>query len=164
MSDKYDPPLTADDIAEIVAALDGSPYDSLELSTGRYKLTITREGDGWSRETETLTEPNIADETAVSADSGAEKQAGAESKPAEDGLVDVTAPMMGTLYRAPKPGADPFVEVGSRIEETTIIGIIEVMKLMNSIRAQVSGEVVEVCVENGKSVEQGQTLLRVKPD
>ncbi len=164
MSDKYDPPLTADDIAEIVAALDGSPYDSLELSTGRYKLTVTRQGDGWTRETETLTEPNIAGETTVTGETDGEKQAKAESKPAADGVVDVTSPMMGTFYRAPKPGADPFVEVGSRVEEETIIAIIEVMKLMNSIRAEVKGEVVEICAENGKAVEQGQTLLRVKPD
>lgn len=164
MSDKYDPPLSADDIAEIVSILDGSPYDSLELSTGRYKLTVTREGESWTRETETLTEPNIAAEAAAPLETDTGKQTKAESKPAEDGLVDVTSPMMGTFYRAPKPGADPFVEVGSRVEEDTIIAIIEVMKLMNSIRAEVKGEVVEVCAENGKSVEQGQTLLRVKPD
>lgn len=161
MSRNSDPYLSDDDIAEIISILDSSPYDSLELSTSEYTLRISREGDGWSRETETLTEPKVEKPAAAESE---DKAAAAPARPSEDGLVDVPSPMMGTFYRAPKPGADPFVDVGSRVEEDTIIAIIEVMKLMNSIRAEVSGEVVEVCIENGQAVEQGQTLIRVKPD
>ncbi len=163
MNSHSDPPFTADDLAEIVTILDGSPYDSLELSTPRYKLTVTREGGGWTREVETLAEPQVAGGTA-GAEADDAKETGTESKPSDDGLIDVPAPMMGTFYRAPKPGADPFVEVGSRVEKDTVIAIIEVMKLMNSIRAETEGEVVEICIDNGQAVEQGQTLLRVKPD
>ena len=70
--------------------------------------------------------------------------------------------MLGVFYRAPKPGEPPFVEVGSEVEEDTIIGIIEVMKLMNTVRAGVRGEVAEILAENGTLVEFDETLLRVR--
>jgi acetyl-CoA carboxylase biotin carboxyl carrier protein len=79
-------------------------------------------------------------------------------------LIDVPSPLLGTFYHAPKPGEAPFVGVGAKVEETTIIGIIEVMKLMNSVRAGVTGEVVEILAENGAFVEYGETLLRVRPN
>jgi biotin carboxyl carrier protein len=73
----------------------------------------------------------------------------------------VTAPLLGTFYRAPKPGAPPFVERGSTVEPDTVIAIIEVMKLMNSVRAGVHGTVVEILPADGALVEYGETLLRV---
>lgn len=78
-------------------------------------------------------------------------------------LVDVTAPMVGTFYRAPAPGDPPFVGIGSRISAGQTICILEAMKLMNELEAELSGEVVEILVENGTPVEFGQVLMRVKP-
>lgn len=78
-------------------------------------------------------------------------------------LVDVTAPMVGTFYRAPAPGEAPFVEIGNRISAGQTICILEAMKLMNELEAEVSGEVVEILVDNGTPVEFGQVLMRVKP-
>jgi acetyl-CoA carboxylase biotin carboxyl carrier protein len=75
--------------------------------------------------------------------------------------VGVTAPLLGTFYRAPKPGAAPFVEVGSQVEDDTIIGIIEVMKLMNTVRAGVRGKVIQILCRDGALVEYGETLMRV---
>jgi len=80
-----------------------------------------------------------------------------------DGLVTIDSPMLGTFYRAEAPGAEPFVEVGSLVEPDTIVCIIEVMKMMNSIPAGVSGEIVEVCHENAELVEYGEPLFRVQP-
>jgi acetyl-CoA carboxylase biotin carboxyl carrier protein len=71
--------------------------------------------------------------------------------------------MLGTFYRAPKPGEPPYVEVGSRVEPETIVGIIEVMKLMNTVRAGVRGTVAEIPGRDGILVEYGETLLRVRP-
>ena len=71
--------------------------------------------------------------------------------------------MLGTFYRAEGPGAEPFVQPGSRLEPDTIVCIIEVMKMMNSVPAGVSGELVEVCPENAALVEYGQPLFRVRP-
>jgi acetyl-CoA carboxylase biotin carboxyl carrier protein len=78
-------------------------------------------------------------------------------------LVEITAPMVATFYRAPSPGDPPFVELGGRISVGQTVCILEAMKLMNELEAEVSGEVVEILVENGTPVEFGQVLMRVKP-
>ena len=78
-------------------------------------------------------------------------------------LVEVTAPMVGTFYRAPAPDEPPFVEIGSRISAGQAVCILEAMKLMNELESEVSGEVIEILVENGTPVEFGQVLMRLKP-
>jgi acetyl-CoA carboxylase biotin carboxyl carrier protein len=78
-------------------------------------------------------------------------------------LVEITAPMVATFYRSPAPGEPSFVELGSRIHVGQTVCILEAMKLMNELEAEVSGEVVEILVENGTPVEFGQVLMRVKP-
>jgi len=78
-------------------------------------------------------------------------------------LQDITAPMVGTFYRAPSPEDSPFVEIGSRISAGQAVCILEAMKLMNELETELSGEVVEILVENGTPVEFGQVLMRIKP-
>lgn len=79
-------------------------------------------------------------------------------------LHTIVSPMVGTFYEAPAPGAAPFVSKGSSVKETTIVCIIEAMKLMNEIEAEAKGQIVEVLVENGQLVEYGQPLFLVKPE
>lgn len=79
-------------------------------------------------------------------------------------LHKIVSPMVGTFYRAPSPGAAPFVDVGDKVNEKTVVCIVEAMKLMNEIEAEVKGEIVEVLVENGQLVEYGQPLFLVKTD
>jgi acetyl-CoA carboxylase biotin carboxyl carrier protein len=79
-------------------------------------------------------------------------------------LVEVQSPMVGTFYRAPAPGEAPFVEVGDRVKVGQSVCIIEAMKLMNEIEAEVSGQVMEILVQNGEPVEYGQPLMRINPD
>jgi acetyl-CoA carboxylase biotin carboxyl carrier protein len=81
---------------------------------------------------------------------------------ADPTVHEVTSPLLGTFYRAPKPGAPPFVEVGSAVEENTVIAIVEVMKLMNTVRAGVRGTVTEILVGDGALVEYEQVLLRIR--
>lgn len=78
-------------------------------------------------------------------------------------LLEITAPMVATFYRSPAPGESPFVELGSRVSAGQTVCILEAMKLMNELEAEVSGEVVEILVDNGTPVEFGQVLMRVKP-
>ncbi|MDJ0736362.1 MAG: acetyl-CoA carboxylase biotin carboxyl carrier protein [Nostocaceae cyanobacterium] len=78
--------------------------------------------------------------------------------------VEVTSPMVGTFYRAPAPGEVAFVEVGDRVRSGQTVCIIEAMKLMNEIEAEVSGQVIEILVQNGEPVEYGQALMRINPD
>ncbi|WP_157244705.1 acetyl-CoA carboxylase biotin carboxyl carrier protein [Nonomuraea typhae] len=84
---------------------------------------------------------------------------------AEDpGLAVVTAPLVGTFYLAPEPGAPPFVRAGDRVEAGQTIGIVEAMKLMNPVAADCSGEVVEVVAGDAEPVEYGQELMRIRVD
>jgi acetyl-CoA carboxylase biotin carboxyl carrier protein len=84
--------------------------------------------------------------------------------PINQKLVDVSSPMVGTFYRAPAPGESPFVAVGDRVKSGQSVCIIEAMKLMNEIEAEVSGQVMEILVQNGEPVEYGQPLMRINPD
>jgi acetyl-CoA carboxylase biotin carboxyl carrier protein len=81
----------------------------------------------------------------------------------EGNYVEITSPMVGTFYRAPAPEAPPYVTVGGRIEEGTVLCIIEAMKLMNELEADVSGTIVKIMVENAEPVEFGQVLFLVDP-
>lgn len=83
---------------------------------------------------------------------------------ADPGWVEITSPMVGTFYRAPAPDESPFVTVGDRVGIGQTVCIIEAMKLMNEIEAEVSGQIMEIMVENSEPVEYGQVLMRVKPD
>jgi acetyl-CoA carboxylase biotin carboxyl carrier protein len=82
---------------------------------------------------------------------------------ARSDLLTITAPMVGTFYSSPAPGEPPFVALGSRISVGQTVCILEAMKLMNELEAEVSGEVVEILVENGTPVEFGQALMRIRP-
>lgn len=78
-------------------------------------------------------------------------------------LQSITAPMVGTFYRSPAPDEPPFVDLGTRIRAGQTVCILEAMKLMNELESEVSGEVVEILVENGTPVEFGQVLMRIRP-
>jgi len=82
----------------------------------------------------------------------------------EEGTRTIEAPILGTFYRAPAPGAAPFVDVGSRVEADTVVCLIEVMKMMNPIPAGVAGTIAQICVENAALVEYGAPLFRVAED
>ena len=170
-------PLTAKDVAEITRLLEESDFLELRLEHEGFKLTLKRAGarSPGSDESATAAHAAAASHAAALPATGALPRAAvpaswsapesAVSQPhaaaVDPSLIDVTAPLLGIYYRAARPGAAPYVEVGSVLEEDTVIGIIEVMKLMNSVRAEVCGTVVEILVADGSAVEQGQVLLRV---
>ena len=149
--------LTAADIAQIARLLDERHFTDLKLETGGIKLRIRREGGGWAPRYEEEEE-----EAAPAPTAPAPMPLGQEAGDARAGEVDVPAPLLGNFYEAPRPGDPPFVEPGDAVTDETIIGIIEVMKLMNPIRAGVAGTVVALLAPNGAAVEEGQPLIRVK--
>jgi acetyl-CoA carboxylase biotin carboxyl carrier protein len=178
-------PLTNEDVADILALLDSLPYDELDLETPRFRLTLRRTPGGWTQSTQVLSVPEPVATTTVShrgapdhgdvtssssrtgAEEGGRAADGVEVADEADGdgeLVAVRAPLPGTFYRAPRPGAAPFVEVGSRVEADTVIGIVETMKLMNSVPAGVAGVVAGFCVANAEFAAQGAALLRIRAD
>jgi acetyl-CoA carboxylase biotin carboxyl carrier protein len=161
--------LTNEDVADILALLDSLPYDELDLQTPRFRLTLRRAPGGWTQSTQVLAAPErlategrpTADEAEVVGEAGGD---GNEDEGLDEGLVAVRAPLPGTFYRAPRPGATPFVEVGSRVDADTVIGIVETMKLMNSVHAGVAGVVAGFCVANAEFAAQGAALLRIRAD
>jgi acetyl-CoA carboxylase biotin carboxyl carrier protein len=82
----------------------------------------------------------------------------------QENLVEITSPIVGTFYATPSPDSEPYVEVGSTVNAHTVICVIEAMKVMNEIKAEVDGTIVEVLVTNGQAVEYGQVLFRVRPN
>jgi acetyl-CoA carboxylase biotin carboxyl carrier protein len=156
--------LSGKDIADIARLLDESHFASLDLQMGDFKLRIRRDGGGgnWRDHDE---EQDGEEEAVATAASNAPAPAPASPPTlAGAGEQDIIAPLLGNFYAAPRPGEPNFVEVGGTVTPDTTIGIIEVMKLMNPIRAGVSGTVTAVLAQNGKAVEQGQALIRVKVD
>jgi len=107
----------------------------------------------------------VAAPAAVAPASPASVAPAAPSPPAAppSALLEIKSPMVGTFYKAPEPGAEPYVKVGSRLSTGQVVCIIEAMKIMNEIEAEVQGAVREVCVENAQPVEFGQVLFRVDP-
>ncbi len=155
--------LSHQDVQALLKVLDDSEYDELNLDLGGFTLQLRRsaDGKGWQQTTaRTATAAAPVQELAAATTSAH----AVEPPPSQPGLLDVRAPMVGTWYRSPKPGAEPFIDIGSVLQPDTVIGIIEVMKLMSSIPARASGTVVELIAEDASFVEKGQLLLRVKPE
>lgn len=154
--------LTQKDIDDILRLIDGSGFDELKLEMGDLKLEVRKRGAQPSggapvaAPASVTVAPTPADPAPVASDVAAPIVS-------SGGGSEIPAPLLGTFYRAPKPGADPFVKVGDAVTPETVIGIIEVMKLMNSVTAGVAGVVAEIVAENGQLVEHGQPLIRVRP-
>jgi acetyl-CoA carboxylase biotin carboxyl carrier protein len=145
--------LTAKDVAEIMRILEESTFDELSLEMDGFKLKLQR-GSAL---------PQVpAPPPAGSAPNSPLQRT--VKPPSEPGLLEITAPLLGIFYVAPRPGEPPFLGVGSKVVEETMVGIIEVMKLMHTVHAGVKGEVVEILVKNGGAVEYGEVLMRVRPE
>jgi acetyl-CoA carboxylase biotin carboxyl carrier protein len=145
------------------AALTPAPRDAEEV-TGAGKAGIG--GGSAPAETASMGHRGRSSDIDVSSMSLGHEAGGAgeEAEAEEAELVAVRAPLPGTFYRAPRPGAAPFVEVGSRVDADTVIGIVETMKLMNSVPAGVTGTVAEFCMANAEFATHGATLLRIRAD
>jgi len=142
---------THEDVAEIVSILDNTPYDRLDIRTGRFTLRVIRSGEGWAQELE------------FSDDAAPVEIAAAPARAAEEeGVLAIRSPLPGTFYRAPQPGAAPFVEVGDAVTADTVIAIIETMKLMTSVPAGCAGVIAEIVAQNATLVEAEAVLMRVK--
>jgi acetyl-CoA carboxylase biotin carboxyl carrier protein len=152
--------LTAADVAEIMRLVEQSGFDELNLEIDGTKISLRRgapSGTTTAAGPVPSVAPPAASTAAVAAATAPPAQAASDSS-----AVDLPSPLLGTFYRSPKPGAPPFVQVGSQVEADSIIGIIEVMKLMNTVRAGVRGTVTEFLAADGALVEYGEVLLRVR--
>jgi acetyl-CoA carboxylase biotin carboxyl carrier protein len=156
--------LTHEDVEDILRVLDATPVDELALETERFKLTLRRAPGGrggWTQEHETRSAPNLV--AAAPPAGPVPPPAAAAPPPTRADATEIRAPLVGTFYRAPKPGAAPFVDVGTLVTAETVVAIVETMKLMNSVYAGAHGRVIEICVTDGQFIEQHQVLMRLVP-
>jgi len=161
-------PLTPEDVAEIVAILDGSGYANFEIRTARFGLKIARSGEGWTQEWDHASidgSPQIAAadtrQTAVAPE--ANRPEAMQEGQADEGVA-VLPPLPGTFYRAPQPGAPPFVEVGDTVGPETVVGIVETMKLMNPVHAGATGRIAAILVDNATLIDADAVLMRIVPE
>ena len=150
-------------LRELLAAIAQTDITELTLKSDDFELQVKKGSFVSSEESrpilppteiKSVPEPTITTPSAIADTSGSKER---------QQWLEITSPMVGTFYRAPAPDEPSFVSVGERIEKGDTVCIIEAMKLMNDIEAEVAGEVVEILVENGDPVEYGQVLMRVNP-
>lgn len=176
-------PLTTEEITRLLKMIDESPFDELHLEIGDFKLTVGKGGSPLSNPSLQSATPERGRPVAIKEPPPEHDGAGnnpqaqilaqKEKQTAglfdstsyeKDGLLPVKAPTLGIFYRAPKPGAPPFVDVGRYVEEDETVCLIEVMKLFNTVKAEVKGRIVKICAENNQMVEYNQILFLVKPE
>lgn len=150
--------LSNDDVQEILQLLDSAELDEMHLDTESFSLSFTRTEGGWTQSAKSHREPVITGAVAASGERAAVVHEVIE------GLTNVHAPLMGTFYRSPAPGADPFVELGSVVEPDTVIGIIETMKLMNSVYAGASGTIAQIVIDNAEYADKDAVIMRIEPN
>ena len=155
------------DIKGIIDLMKKNAVSEFEMEEGDFKIKLKRapgkphKGEvGVAQEGPAIVTASVV---APAVPAPATVQATPAPEPVDEGL-EVKSPMIGTLYRRPSPDSDPFVEVGTAVEPDTVVCIIEAMKVMNEIKAEVKGVIAEVLVEDGKPVEYGQALFRIEPN
>ena len=169
--------MTEDEVLQILDLVEKSNFDYLDLEIGDLKLTVSKSGVPAVPATVSVTQaapaaaaPAAAAPAPAPAAEAPAPAPAAESAPAaqpvtaKEGTVPIPAPMVGTFYATPEPGAAPFVKLGDHVDAETTVGLVEVMKVFNAVSSGTAGTIDEVCVESGQFVEHGQTLFLVRPD
>ena len=148
------------EIEALIRLFEHSDWDELRLEIDGLRLVLSNDADAAALDPLDARSPEAG---TVPAGQSPAAPVSAEAATA-DGLVPITAPNLGTFYRAPKPGAAPYVEVGQEVSATTEVCLIEVMKLFTPVRAGINGRIVKACVEDGEMVEFGAPLFLVEPE
>lgn len=166
--------MTVDEIRELIALASETGIAELEVQRGDNRVRIRRAVFSTPQEivvsqspmmaaAPTTAAPAIAATSAPTPIPAVETPKDKEPQKGDPGLILVKSPIVGTFYESPSPGAPPFVRVGERVQPGKVLCIIESMKLMNEIEAEVRGRVAQISVENGQPVEYGQTLFLIDP-
>ena len=164
--------MTEDEVLQILDLVEKSNFDYLDLEVGDLKLTVSKSGVPLAAAAAPATVSVTRAEPAAPAAPAPAPPVPAAAPPApasrpvtvKEGAVPITAPMVGTFYATPEPGAPPFVKLGDHVDAEATVGLVEVMKVFNAVSSGVAGTIDEVCVESGQFVEHGQTLFLVRPD
>ena len=157
-------------LERLIQAIDQSSLDSIEIERGGTRVRLAKTPDVLQAPAGAMPmapAPVAAAPAPATAPAPAAPEAAGGEAPAaaaeSSNLVEITSPMVGTFYRAPAPDAPVYVDKGDKVSQGDTLCIIEAMKLMNELECEVSGTIVEVCVDNAQPVEYGQVLYRVDP-
>lgn len=157
--------LNIDEIRQLIKLIDESSINEFTYENEGSKVELKKNAGGSVQ----MVQQVPAAPVQAPAAQAAQQQAPVQEAPAKEekdngNLHKITSPMVGTFYASSSPEADPYVTVGSKVTESSVVCIVEAMKLFNEIEAEVKGEIVEVLVENGQLVEYGQPLFLVKAE
>lgn len=165
--------ITQDDVRRILSLVESSAFDELKLEMGDFKLAVSKQGPisgiaaapaTAAAEPSPVPDPSTEPTPTAAASATAPKPPPpAAGEDADSGLIEITSPIVGIFYTAPEPGAAAFVEEGSEVSPDDTVGIVEVMKVFNSVPAGVTGTIAKRVVENNAFVEFGQPLYLVRP-
>jgi acetyl-CoA carboxylase biotin carboxyl carrier protein len=144
----------AKELRELIELINRSSFQTFELEREGFRLKLVKTNSGGPMAVGPVPSP------APEASAGAVP---ALPVAVEAGLLDVISPIVGTFYRQPSPGSQPFVEVGDRVKKGQVLCVVEAMKLMNEIESENDAEVVDILVANGQPVEYGEVLFRLRP-
>jgi acetyl-CoA carboxylase biotin carboxyl carrier protein len=152
MSDKK--PMDLQKVKELIELMKENDLVELEIADGDSKVHLKRPGAVMP----------VMHQVPMAAAAAAPTSAPTAPAPAkEEGILEITSPIVGTFYQAASPDSDPYVKVGDRVNADSVVCIIEAMKVMNEIKSEVSGTIIESCCKDGQAVEYGQVLFKVRP-
>jgi len=154
---------TMQEVKALVQAIEGTDVTSLVWARGGHKVVIRRGQQGPAVTHVTHAAPVVAPIPASAPSHAPPPPAPKAEKPAEKPGTLVTSPFVGTFYRSPSPDSPPYADVGTKVKKGQVLCIVEAMKLMNEIEAEVEGKIAEILVQNATPVEFGQPLFRIEP-
>ncbi|SUK13821.1 acetyl-CoA carboxylase, biotin carboxyl carrier protein [Staphylococcus agnetis] len=147
------------EIKELIEILDGSNLTEINIEDKGTIVNLKKEKEVVTQQVAHVSQTPVA---APAQEASAPSAPANNEAPQTDNLQTITAPMVGTFYKSPSPEENPYVQVGDQVSANTTVCILEAMKLFNEIQAEVTGEIVEILVEDGQMVEYGQALFKVK--
>jgi len=149
-------------IKELIEIMKANDLLEVEIKHGEDKIFLKRTGPQQPSKTDVVSFADLVRKAKV-----AESEPAAAEPPAtqkNENLVEIKSPLVGIFYSAPSPDSRPYVEIGTQVEPAAVVCVIEAMKVMNEIKAEMNGTVTEILVTNGQAVEYGQVLFRVRPN
>ncbi len=153
-------------IKELIEMMKANDLNELEIVDGQTRVMLKR-GAAEQVMPQVVAMPSMVSASGAGLGMVQAEQVTEGDKPSEEpasNVLEIVSPIVGTFYLTPSPNADPFVEVGSHIEEDTVVCIIEAMKVMNEIKSEIKGTIKKILVSNGQSVEYGEPLFQVEPE
>ena len=145
-------------IQELVEIMNDNGLTQVEIEQEGSKIKLSKTASGDLQQI-----ISAAPTAAPVAQAAAPAAAPAAEAPAASNLIEITSPMVGTFYRSPAPDADSYVEVGDTVHKGDVLCIVEAMKLMNEVKSEHEGKIVEICIDNAEPLEFGQVMFRIEP-